>query len=63
MQTGKVSDYLDYKNASDFDDMPVYDEEFSKEFAAEDLNDDEYDEIPYGKEYEHDYEDGWFGDT
>ncbi|MCM1545154.1 MAG: hypothetical protein NC110_07645 [Ruminococcus sp.] len=36
MKTGKVSDYLNYKNASqNVDSLPIYDDEFSEEFAEE----------------------------
>ncbi len=36
MKTGKVSDYLNYKNARDDTVFPIYeDEEFSDEFAPD----------------------------
>lgn len=46
MKTGKVSDYLNYKNARDEQVLPVYeDEEFSDEFAA-DYNDNSDTDFP-----------------
>ena len=36
MKTGKVSDYLNYKNARDEQVLPVYeDEEFADEFVSD----------------------------
>lgn len=62
MKTGKVSDYLNYKNANEFiDELPVYDEEFAEEFAEEEQDD--YDDESFGEENDHDYEDRWIGDT
>lgn len=48
MKTGKVSDYLNYKNARDEQVLPVYeDEEFSEEFASDydDNSDKEFSDI------------------
>lgn len=60
MKTGKVSDYLNYKNAkSNIDNLPIYDDEFSEEFAEEVFGA----EHDFGEGYDHDYEDGWIGDT
>lgn len=55
MKTGKVSDYLNYKNARDEAVFPVYDdEEFSAEFATDyddnsdlDFQDDDMEGLDY----------------
>lgn len=42
MKTGKVSDYLNYKNARDSESFPPYeDEEIAEEFASDDLENSE----------------------
>ncbi len=38
MKTGKVSDYLNYKNARDESEVPFDSESFSEEFAQEFIN-------------------------
>ena len=63
MRTGKVSDYLNYKNANEFtDDLPVYEDEFDEEFSQEFVNDVEGG-FPSNEVREDDYENGWDSDT
>ena len=38
IRTGKVSDYLKYKNASDYGDDSAFDEEFADELFVDDPN-------------------------
>ena len=52
MKTGKVSDFLNYKNASDSED----DMEISEEFAQEFINNYDVD-FPAAEEYKNDYQD------
>ncbi len=63
MKTGKVADYLNYKNASEYtDDLPVYDEEYGMEFLEGIANDIDG-QLPFDEEYSDDYEDRWDSDT
>lgn len=67
MKTGKVSDYLNYKNARDSESVTrLGDEEFSDEFSDGSINN--YDsDFPAsdgkGKEYEDADQNGRFGDS
>ena len=52
MKTGKVSDFLNYKNASDSEDDMEISEEFAQEFITN------YDvDFPAAEEYKNDYQD------
>lgn len=64
MKTGKVTDYLNYKNAKDIpDSFPVFeDEEVSEEFAADFINNFDSD-FPDYEEYGDDNQNGRFGDS
>lgn len=63
MRTGKVSDYLNYKNATEFaDDLPVYDDEFTEEFSREFANEIDLD-FPSSEVHDDDYENGWDSNT
>ncbi len=53
MKTGKVSDFLNYKNASDSEDDDM---EISEEFAQEFINNYDVD-FPAAEEYKNDYQD------
>lgn len=64
MKTGRVSDFLNYKNASDVgDEFPFYpDEEISSEFAEDFINN--YDsDFPETQVYENDNQDGRYSDS
>ena len=52
MKTGRVSDFLNYKNASDSEE----DLELSEEFAEEFINNYDVD-FPAAEEYQNDYQD------
>ena len=52
MKTGRVSDFLNYKNASDSEE----DLELSEEFAEEFINNYDVD-CPAAEEYKNDYQD------
>lgn len=65
MKTGKVSDYLNYKNAKDTatPGFPAYDsEEMAQEIAADYINNFGR-EIPADEEYEDDHQNGRFSDS
>lgn len=53
MKTGRVSDFLNYKNASDREDDDM---EISEEFAQEFINNYDVD-FPAAEEYKNDYQD------
>lgn len=53
MKTGRVSDFLNYKNASDSEDDDM---EISEEFAQEFINNYDVD-FPAAEEYKNDYQD------
>lgn len=64
MKTGRVSDYLNYKNASESQDAFSFlsDEEISEEFAQEYINN--YDgDFPDSEEYRDDNQNGRFSDS
>ena len=64
MKTGKVSDYLNYRNAPENQDVYSFlsDEEISEEFAQEYINNYDVD-FPLSEEYYDDIQNGRFGDS
>lgn len=63
MKTGKVSDYLNYKNAKEEEDaFPPFDEEVSDEFAVDFINNFDSD-FPALEEYEDVDQNGRFSDS
>ncbi|MGN0468738.1 MAG: hypothetical protein ACI4GY_08455 [Acutalibacteraceae bacterium] len=64
MKTGKVSDYLNYKNARDVENLTnLEDEEISDEFARDYINNYDSDFPAHGEEYEDVDQNGRFSDS
>ncbi|MGN1418964.1 MAG: hypothetical protein ACI4W6_06525 [Acutalibacteraceae bacterium] len=64
MKTGKVSDYLNYKNARDIENLTdLEDEEISDEFAQDYINNYDSDFPARGEEYEDVDQNGRFSDS
>lgn len=64
MKTGKVSDYLNYKNARDEEEIPFSKREYSEEFAQEFINnfDSDFPEVERRRKAEYSDDDEDFSD-